>query len=32
MPGQDNAIRDLTKTFDLPRGSRWTTNLERFRG
>ena len=28
MPGQDNAIKDLTKTFDLPRGNRSTTNPE----
>jgi hypothetical protein len=28
MPGQDNAIKDLTKTFDLPRGIGATTNPE----
>lgn len=26
MPGQDYAVTDLTKTFDLPRGSGSTTN------
>ena len=28
MPGQDSAIKDLTKTFDLPRGIGATTNPE----
>ena len=28
MPGQDSAIKDLTKTFDLPRDIGATTNPE----
>ena len=32
MPGQDSAIKDLTKTFDLPRDNRSTTNPESLSG
>jgi hypothetical protein len=32
MPGQDSAIKDLTKTFDLPRGNKSTTNPESLSG